>query len=403
MKHLVVPSLAVLLLALGAPLAADAGPPTQAQAAAVAPLRSFTTPTEARGVSVQPGTGDLLVSGGDGTIRSYPAGATGDQSGAPLAQGLSGPMQGAFDSTGQLYVPEYSAGDVEVIDFGSAQYSLGLSGLVGPRQVAVDSDDRVYVTSQGNGGEVVVKDPRTGVTTIRGIGTSDLEGPIGVAIGPGERVYVLDQRSSGAVVSVFAPWPNSAGALRTIVLPDSISEPSTLAVDDGGNVYVPNLDGQVVVFGPGASGNATPRVSRQLASSNGPVIALSVISGRRVLLPEFPDGRISTFAPLVPYAKPGRVRSLTVSGAATARSRTISWMRPASVGDRPVTAYVATVRRGGASGTIVRRITQPGGRWTIRTAGLRVGTYTAVVQARSSIGLGPAAARAFPVRRPPRR
>ncbi len=97
---------------------------------------------------------------------------------------------------GNVYVPDYSGGQVQVFN-SSLAHQANITGLTNPTSVALDSAGNIYV-SDLSAGKVFIFDPN-GYTThlptsVGTPGTADgqLDFPVGVAVDSAGNIYVAD-------------------------------------------------------------------------------------------------------------------------------------------------------------------------------------------------------------------
>jgi sugar lactone lactonase YvrE len=209
------------------------------------------------------------------------SGASGNSDGTGTAVSFSQPFGVALDSTGNLYVADKNNHTIRVVSTAGAVTTLaGTGGAAGstdatgsaarfdfPTAVAVATGGDVYVTDSGN--DTIRKvTPKGVVTTFAGIastpgsldsatGAANLRNPYGIAVDSSGNVFVADQgnniirkiTSTGAVTT----FAGAVGAATTAdengpALPAgsadgtgtsaSFNQPTGIAVDSSGNVYV---------------------------------------------------------------------------------------------------------------------------------------------------------------------
>jgi hypothetical protein len=108
----------------------------------------------------------------------------------------------------------------------------------------------------------------------------------GIAVGALGEIFVGEQLTFGSsptgAVLVFAPGATPTSApIRTISGPSTLlTAPNSLAVDAYGDVYVGQLLGDLIEFGPGANGNAVP--IRMLKGIGGKNTGIAVVLGMGV-------------------------------------------------------------------------------------------------------------------------
>jgi DNA-binding beta-propeller fold protein YncE len=148
---------------------------------------------------------------------------------------------------GKIYVCDTQAGCVAVADLvkGRIHYlrPQGTSAMKMPVNVAVDKDDTVYVTDTLRG-QIMVLGQDGGL--IEAVGLKDEMKPCGLAIA-GDKLYVTDLKNS--CVRVYDKATRKV--LSTFATKDGdpqgrVFQPTNLAVDSKGNVYVSDTGGFVV-------------------------------------------------------------------------------------------------------------------------------------------------------------
>jgi len=171
-------------------------------------------------------------------------------------RGIEGPNWLAFDSAGNLYVPNLPpgrAGSVTVYAAGSKKLIRTITdGINQPGEIAFDSAGNLYVENFGpnssSNGWVSVYAPG-GSTAERRI-TKGIAFPIGIALDASGNLFVANYLSSS--VTVYAP--GSGKVLRTLT--KGLFAPWNLAFSPSGDLYVANIStqsgaGSVAVFAAG--------------------------------------------------------------------------------------------------------------------------------------------------------
>ena len=204
----------------------------------------------------------------DGTVTTVAgsAGLTGSADGLGSAARFSAPSDVAVDSAGNLFVADARNQTVrKITPDGAVTTWAGVAEQVGsddgtgtvarfynPSGLTIDGADNIFLADTGNHSIRKIT-PAGVVTTIAstasGFGQADGPGttarfhePLGLAIDGAGMLYVADQANStirkispaGAVTTLTAP-PASPGGARAPLL---FSQPTSLAVDQTGNVYV---------------------------------------------------------------------------------------------------------------------------------------------------------------------
>jgi sugar lactone lactonase YvrE len=207
-----------------------------------------------------------ITSGGDVTTLAGQAGVTGSTDGAGTVASFNYPIGVAVDASGNVYVGDEGNNLIRKITSGGNVTTLAGSGSVGstngigtaakfyhPYGVAVDALGNVYVADQGN--DLIRKITSGGlVTTLAGTGSGGASNgtgtaasffwPQGVAVDPSGNVYVADSSNnlirkitSGGVVTTLA-GSGTADYVDGIGIAASFNNPTGVAVDSSGNVYV---------------------------------------------------------------------------------------------------------------------------------------------------------------------
>jgi sugar lactone lactonase YvrE len=233
------------------------------------------------GVAVD-ATGDLYVADfGNGTIRKVTSagvvttlagGNEGSSDGTGSAAGFQGPSGVALDSETNIYVADSFNNTIRRVtpsgsvttragspDFGGSADGVGSNARFNhPTGVAVDSATNVYVADTWN--HTIRKiTPARVVTTIAGVagssGSADGIGsaarfiyPSGIAVDGAGNVYVADtynntirkltQSATNWVVTTLGGMPGFYGTANGAGSAARFSNPSAIAVDSAGNLYV---------------------------------------------------------------------------------------------------------------------------------------------------------------------
>ncbi|MEI9971294.1 MAG: IPT/TIG domain-containing protein [Ignavibacteriota bacterium] len=252
--------------------------------------------------------GNISSIGGNGGL-SY----SGDGGPGTSAQ-LNAPQGVAVDSAGNVYIADtvnnvvrkLSATGTITTFAGNGSAGFGGDGgsptaaqLNRPQGVAVDSNGNVYISDTQNARVRMVSGGT--ITTVAGNGTPGFGGdggsataaqlyvPVGIAVDSSGNLYIADftnnrvrKVSGGSITTVagngIAGYAGDAGPAANARL----NGPSGVAVDSGGNLYIADLNNNVIrevsggniatVAGnglPGVSGDGGLAVSAMLGSPNG--------------------------------------------------------------------------------------------------------------------------------------
>lgn len=267
-------------------------------------------------VSTLAGTGSAGSANGSGTVAQFRA-----------------PHGVAFDSSGNVFVADFSsnkirrvtpAGVVSTFAGSGASSSVDGQGTAAsfnsPRQVAVDSSGTVYV-AESEGHKIRKITPDGVVSTLAGSGvqgSADGAGsaasfrfPFGIAVDSIGNVYVGDLNnnkvrkiSPDGVVSTLAGSGASGGTNGTGAAA-SFNRPAGVAVDVDGNVYVAEISGRKVrritpagvvstLAGSGVQGSADG--TGTAASFNSPE-GIAVAGNGNVLVADTGNHKIRSITP----------------------------------------------------------------------------------------------------------
>ncbi len=223
----------------------------------------------------------------------------------PLTATVSGNMlkassQGlAFDSSGNLYVADYSSNTVnEVTPSGIVStFVLASAGLSDPSGLAFDSSGNLYVANLGD--NTISEVTPLGIVSTFVPASAGLSWPEGLAFDRNGNLYVVNGNDNNTVSEV-----TPSGVVSTF-LPASagLSDPTGLAFDSSGNLYVTNVgndtvsevspSGKVSTFVPTSAGLSWPFGLAFDNSGN-----LYVANHRSDTVSEVsPNGTVSTFVP----------------------------------------------------------------------------------------------------------
>lgn len=219
----------------------------------------------------------MITPGGTVSTLSGIAGTTGSNNGAEASATYNHPQGIAIDASGNLYIADTGNSVIRMITKATGQVStyagtVGQTGTAdnvrtqalfnGPTSVAVDSSGNVYVADFSN--NTIRKISAAGnVTTLAGApgvgGDADGSGthalfnqPYQLAVDGSGNVYVADTYNHAVRVI------STAGAVTTIGGDDSrFYYPQGVAVSSGGTLYVADGDNQSIDAGTAPSGGGS--------------------------------------------------------------------------------------------------------------------------------------------------
>jgi sugar lactone lactonase YvrE len=193
-----------------------------------------------------------------------------------LMSGLAHPTGVAIDSKGNLYVSNFAAGSISVLPAASGTLfgvavtadtpaTLVSSGMLGPTGLAVDSSGNLYVSNTGNSELEVL--PQTSGTLFGQAVTADqlnelltpsqVDEPTGLAIDSTGNLYISNY-GTGTIGVLPAETGTVYGESVTADTPTTIlsglSAPCGLTIDSAGNLYIANLGTNTIGVLPAAGG-----------------------------------------------------------------------------------------------------------------------------------------------------
>ncbi len=178
----------------------------------------------------------------------------------------------AIDSLGTMYVSWTSSlglslgHRVSVYDPGSLGVTRVLDipqGVTGAVGVAVDKNNMLYVVNVA-AGRLLHRTPPSVTEYARGAnsptfqirpGFAGLNDPTGVAVDGSGNVYVADNSGANASVDVYGPG-NQTTAIRTLSDP-RLGLAASIVADNGGNVYVSDVTNKDLAYFPAGSTSAS--------------------------------------------------------------------------------------------------------------------------------------------------
>jgi NHL repeat-containing protein len=214
-----------------------------------------------------------------------------------------------------------------------AVLSGAATGLDEPMGVAFDASGKLWVVNQGFVGPPAIRVFAAGATgnaapvqVISGAATTLVQ-PSGIAIDPSGNIWVADL--SARTVDVFAPTANgNVAPIRTVTYPN-FYQPVSVAADASGNIYLADSKptdggfmGLVYVFPDTASGPlVSPRAIAGLATTLNQATGVTVDGAGEIIVSDLPSNAVDVFA----STASGNVAPIRrIVGAATSLSRPTS-------------------------------------------------------------------------------
>ena len=172
--------------------------------------------------------------------------------------GFADPTSVAVDDAGRVYVADRGAGHVEVFESATAGNrplaTIGEGVLQEPVSVAVDNRQRVYVADAGRDvievyGPAIERFAPVGTLSGPGQSLGKLDDPWALTTDISQRLYVAERGNRR--VSVFRPARQRTIVFQTafgIALPEPAPDPSAIARDADGRLYIADVGGAVRAY-----------------------------------------------------------------------------------------------------------------------------------------------------------
>ena len=255
--------------------------------------------------------GVITTAAGNGVGRD-----SGDNGAAGNA-GLGGPVGGAVDSSGNLYIVENSGSTIREVSNGiittvAGNGTRGFGGDSGPAThaefdnlwgVAVDSSGNLYIADTYN--DRIRKVSNGVITTVAGAGVEGYDGdggpatsallsqPEGVAVDSSGNLYIADSGNSrvrkvsgGVIATIAGPGTNQCAG------PTSVA-PSGIALDLQGDVYVSDVNSHrvcmMVPSGPSCAYAVNPLAFTAATSGGSLTASIQTTSGCQWAVQGLPD------------------------------------------------------------------------------------------------------------------
>ena len=189
---------------------------------------------------------NLLVSGTDtkgGEIFKF----TWDAKQSIFASGLTAPWDLAFDSTGNLYVVDYTGSGTAIYKISSkGARTIFASDVSYPSDIAVDKNNNVFVADSNRG--IIYKYKPTGT---RATFATGLHQPVGLVFDSLGNLFVADN-SAGNLYQGSIYKYEANGSRSTFAVLERGDHPVDLAFDMMGNLFMADLGGNIYRYDSGA-------------------------------------------------------------------------------------------------------------------------------------------------------
>ena len=306
--------------------------------------------------------GVITTVAGNGTI--YDSG----DNGPAVNAGLGGPVGGAVDSSGNLYIVDNSSSTIREISNGTittvaGNGTQGYGGDGGPSThaelytpwgIAVDSSGNIYIADTYN--DRIRKVSNGVITTVAGTGVEGYNGdggpatsallsqPEGVAVDSSGNLYIADSGngrvrkvSGGVIATIAGPGTNQCAG------PTSVA-PSGMALDLQGDVYVSDVNSHrvcmMVPSGPSCAYAVSPLAFTADSSGGNFTANIQTTSGCQWAVQGLPDwitlsrnavssGPATVTLAVAPGAGGGRAAAVSIAGLSVRVTQTGTGLSPA--------------------------------------------------------------------------
>ena len=244
-------------------------------------------------------------------LPAQPAGAAQ----TTVGTGLSAPQAVAVDAAGNVYIADTGNNRIVMIPpaaSGAAQTVLG-TGFSAPQGVAVDQFGNVYVADTGNARvvEIPANIAQSQATLFQfNSNSAFFSKPVAIAVDSLGNVYVADP----GVKQIYEIPPGGGDMQNVISSPaqlrsvdTTLTNPSGLAVDAAGNVYISDATNNVVAEQPSSTGPGAAAYNLSFTGLKGPA-GLALDASGNVYVADSGNSRVlemNRTAPLVNFGSVG--------------------------------------------------------------------------------------------------
>ncbi len=248
----------------------------------------------------------------DYDVTAYPIDASGDVAPAALTTDMALPSGIARDASGRIYVTNSATNTVTVYAAGAngnvppiATIGGAKTGLSDPTGIALDSSGKIYVLNRAYSRKRNIKVyPPLGTSTgiineapIAAIAGSKtrLDDPTGIALDSQGNIYVANifggpdvpnTEDSGTVTVYAAGSTGNIAPIATISgAATGLAYPAGIALDSSGNIYVANSE----TANTTSSQEYAPSITVYPAGSKGNASPISIIAGDNTNLSSYPQ------------------------------------------------------------------------------------------------------------------